>query len=232
VGAVGLMMFVGKGKCFIQRSLFSPKGILHYSTFPSGPLISSLSDHGYFIFDKLLEENHLKKVYEWAENMNFNGKLSFAGIGAKREKNQMIRGDSIAWLDLTQKSEDLEPLLVAFGSLKQILNEEAYMNLKSFQIQLARYPAGSIGYQKHRDVSKFTSSTLENKRAVTCVFYLNPSYSTKDGGQLILYPEEGEGCKVTVEPIGGRAVVFLSELEHEVLPTSAARYALTSWFYR
>ncbi|HET9450694.1 MAG TPA: 2OG-Fe(II) oxygenase, partial [Aggregicoccus sp.] len=62
------------------------------------------------------------------------------------------------------------------------------------------------------------------------IWYANPDWAPAHGGVLRLYPE-GE-APVDVEPVLDRLVVFLSErVEHEVLPVSAPRLALTAWFY-
>jgi SM-20-related protein len=37
---------------------------------------------------------------------------------------------------------------------------------------------------------------------------------------------------VEVQPISGRLVVFMSELEHEVLETKVNRYSITGWAHQ
>ncbi|KIY91652.1 hypothetical protein MNEG_16311 [Monoraphidium neglectum] len=85
-------------------------------------------------------------------------------------------------------------------------------------------------------------------RAVTAILYLNPAWGPGDGGQLRLWrPSSGndpggeggggggggggeEGGYLDVEPLGGRLLLFRSaDVEHEVRPARARRWALSAW---
>ena len=89
------------------------------------------------------------------------------------------------------------------------------------------------------------AGALADARALTVIYYLNPSHRTSDGGQLRLWAtadDDGEtldagGKEVLVEPMADTLVAFFADsVVHDVLPnhTDAAdasrhRYALTLW---
>lgn len=67
-----------------------------------------------------------------------------------------------------------------------------------------------------------------NRRAITCLLYLNPDWKSGDGGELQLQPFLKE--LITIEPIMGRCVFFRSDrMLHRTLPTMVERYCLTIW---
>ena len=59
------------------------------------------------------------------------------------------------------------------------------------------------------------------------LLYLNSNWKPEDGGELMLYRDELSPMKI--EPLGGRLLVFESEMEHEVLMSNADRYSITGW---
>ncbi|CAM9153679.1 unnamed protein product [Choristocarpus tenellus] len=69
---------------------------------------------------------------------------------------------------------------------------------------------------------------LPNKRALTCLLYLNPDWQEGDGGEMCLLPFlERERC---IEPLHDRLVVFCSDrVLHRVLPCQTERYVVTVW---
>lgn len=110
------------------------------------------------------------------------------------------------------------------------------------QCQLAIYfPDGST-YKRHLD--KFTSSLSEmgllgwlrasdyRHQSVTCILYLNDQDWTS-GKKLRCfdYQQEGKSSNsIDINPTGGTLVIFDSEkIDHEVLPSSNGRHALTIW---
>jgi SM-20-related protein len=100
----------------------------------------------------------------------------------------------------------------------------AVAGLKSseVQIQLALYPGDGARYVRHRDTYPGGP-----QRTLTCVYYLNDTWQQGDGGELRLHLPGGP---VDVAPIADRLVMFWSAwLDHEVLPTSVPRMALTVW---
>src|SRR5262249_34925648 len=134
--------------------------------------------------------------------------LRAAAVG--RERHAGVRGDDIAWLDDDGR----------FEALRLALNREAWLGLDRFELQAARYQAGAA-YPRHRDAFRGGPS-----RRITAIWYLNSEWS--GGGELRLHLPEGP---LDLAPLFDRLVVFLSEeLEHEVLPATAERWAVTAWY--
>ncbi|CBJ30213.1 [Skp1-protein]-hydroxyproline N-acetylglucosaminyltransferase, family GT60 [Ectocarpus siliculosus] len=118
-------------------------------------------------------------------------------------------------------------------------------------VQLARYPGDGRGYVRHRDTPRSAQDSEEAERKITALYYLNPDWRPSMGGQLRVHldsrpeaaaeeggprpageEEEKAGRKWDIEPVLDRLVLFRSDLvEHEVLPASAPRLAVTLWFY-
>lgn len=103
------------------------------------------------------------------------------------------------------------------------VNEGAWLGLTRFDVQLAHYASGGSGYAPHLDAPRGRPG-----RRLTAVSFLNPAWQASDGGRLKLHLEP----HVEIDPRLGHLVVFLSErVTHEVLPTFAARFAATAWYY-
>ncbi len=66
---------------------------------------------------------------------------------------------------------------------------------------------------------------------LSIVTYLNDDWQDSDGGELIIYTEDGDNIAERVYPRAGTVVVFLSEVfAHEVLPATRDRYSIAGWF--
>jgi SM-20-related protein len=63
---------------------------------------------------------------------------------------------------------------------------------------------------------------------VSAVLYLNTTWETTDGGELVLDLENGTSEKII--PEAGKMVIFLSHLMHEVQVTQRDRMSITGWF--
>ena len=158
-----------------------------------------------------------------AEALWQRGLLRPAGLGRSGEQLSAVRGDQTAWLDEANAPPALASLLLALSRLQRSLNQAAYLGLTRVEVQLARYPCGGERYQRHRDAFSGRAS-----RRVTALHYLNPGWKAKDGGQLLLHLPERT---VAVSPALDGLVVFLSEeVDHEVLPAFAPRFATSTWF--
>lgn len=143
-----------------------------------------------------------------------------AGVGRERRRDQSIRRDAIVWVD----PPALERLHVLFEELRRELNR-AYLGLRVFDVQLARYAGDGAGYARHRDAFHGGDS-----RIVTAIYYLNPEWRDEDGGALRVHLRGGAR---DIEPRLDRLVAFFSDaVEHEVLPTARERLAVTAWYRR
>ena len=91
----------------------------------------------------------------------------------------------------------------------------------------AIYPGGGARYVKHRDALPYKAG-----RKLTVIYYLNGAWQPGHGGELDIWPRDAEhGPPERVAPLADRLVVFVSSLEHEVVPAWQPRLALTTWMF-
>jgi SM-20-related protein len=157
------------------------------------------------------------------------GEFHAAGVGRGAARQQRdVRGDRIVWLDQSAASPVEKPVWRALGELRLALNATLQLGLFSLECHYAVYPPGAF-YRRHRD--RFRDGDMASDvRVISCAMYLNRDWSPADGGALRIY----DGDRVRdVLPVGGTLVCFLSDrFEHEVLPATRERLALTGWFRR
>jgi SM-20-related protein len=160
---------------------------------------------------------------QWCRKARSARLFSRASTGRARVETK-TRTDSTLWFEDKNNSEaptGSELARAHFEQLREELNVQAYLGLKKFEVQLARYAPGNY-YQRHIDAF----SGQENRR-VTAIVYLNERWRPEHGGRLIIHGESPS----TVEPSAFTMVIFLSEkIEHEVEVTTAARFAVTAWY--
>ena len=170
------------------------------------------------------------------------------------------RGDKILFLPKVQigtgsstltLNNDVKTVPLSIGRLQQKFehlrrhvnqylqcNQQCKTDSSSFM--LAMYPGDGTGYVKHKD-----STGNKPGRKITAICYLNIGYLDEHGGHLQVWPRDKSNLKKTtlrqdgvefnngiikVAPIGGRLVIFHSNLWHEVMPAYHRRIALTAWF--
>ncbi|HNC86362.1 MAG TPA: 2OG-Fe(II) oxygenase [Agitococcus sp.] len=142
------------------------------------------------------------------------------GVGQTRQAH--IRGDSICWLEdhFTIGGQ----YLALMEQLRQQLNADFYLGLRSYEAHYAHYQAGSV-YQRHVDRHRDN-----NARVVTTVCYLNDDWPTEAGGQLKLYNPNHE-LLLEQTPTGSSLVLFRSaDMPHEVLAANRSRFSIAGWF--
>jgi SM-20-related protein len=191
-------------------------------------LFHSLEEKGWGCADGALPADLRENLFLECQKSWQEGLFSEAQIGRGENKSRHadIRGDSILWLDADSTASGIQNFLTYATNLRQILNARYFLGLKSQEFHFARYPAGTA-YQKHLDEHRG-----QNQRKISLVLYLNPQWSTHDGGELCLYAADSKGADSTrVLPKGGRLVLFRSDLiPHEVLTALQTRWSLTGWF--
>lgn len=98
------------------------------------------------------------------------------------------------------------------------------LNLDRLDIKV-QYNAGNGGcFPMHFDTTPQASN-----RQITGTLYLNPDWSSKDGGELRVYPFPYH--QLDFEPKNDRLVLFSShQTLHRVLPSASPRYCITLWF--
>jgi SM-20-related protein len=158
------------------------------------------------------------------------GEFHAAGVGRGTERVQRsdVRGDRILWLDEGAARPVQQPLWQALDELRAALNEKLLLGLFSFEAHYALYPPGAF-YRRHRDQFRDWAAASDD-RVISCAIYLNQDWTPADGGALRIYDDE---LVRDVLPVAGTMACFLSDrFEHEVLPATRERLALTGWFRR
>lgn len=142
--------------------------------------------------------------------------------------NRQIRHDWTLWWPPPKgpACPRLQAVYENLWSLIPVFNENFYCGVTSLEAHLALYPAGP-GYEKHLDQKQGT-----RHRKITFVLYLNSRWSSEKGGALHLFsPTSPETLLTCLEPVGGRLVLFRSDLfPHEVRPSQDLRRSLTGWW--
>lgn len=187
----------------------------------------SLANNSYAVIDNFLSEQEALDCLAILKSNQEKGNFKEAGIGTlgMHQIDKSIRGDEIKWLDNNNLSPASQIYMNQVQAMMRYFNRTLFLSLKDFEGHFAHYPSGTF-YKRHLDTLK-----LSDHRKLSFVFYLNPNWNKGDGGELLLYLNEGNQEKIlTVEPILGRLVVFRSEiLEHEVALAHKSRYSITGW---
>lgn len=179
--------------------------------------VERLGTTGFFVREQFLGHALAQAVRREAGSVP----LSPAGIRRAHVIDPGVRSDEIAWLSAEETTGALREAVAAFERLREEVNQHAWLGLRSFDLQLARYSPGAK-YVKHRD-----AFPGQDNRRLTAIVYLNEGWQPADGGELELCVEP----VVRVQPVLDRLVVFRSELiEHQVLEAHAERWALTAWY--
>lgn len=189
-----------------------------------GRISNDLLNKGYSININALPLNLANQLYQHVSSMT-DESFQEAAIGRDQEhmKNIFVRSQKLSWImgDSTVGANWLKWA----DSLQYYLNRHLFLGLFSFESHYARYSPGDF-YKRHYDAFKG-----ETSRKLSIVVYLNRNWLSADGGELVLYKEDGDKTGVKVIPSFATVVVFLSsEYPHEVLTTQRDRYSIAGWF--
>jgi SM-20-related protein len=184
--------------------------------------IDQLAEKGFFIWDNFIALDSALALRNLAEAGRERGNFKKAGIGKQVlfQVDKSIRGDYIQWLDKHTEETSILQFVNKITHLKDYLNQTCYLGLKDFETHFAIYPENTF-YKRH--VDRFQKNA---HRVLSFVLYLNINWQQGDGGELALYLNNETQI---VQPLGGRLLLFRSELEHEVLLAHKPRYSITGW---
>jgi SM-20-related protein len=191
-------------------------------------LLLQLERQQWGVMEGWLAEPLLLALRKEALGLHVGHAFAPAGIGrgSAFAVDVSVRSDEVCWLD----PENLTAIQVELNGqlelLRGILNRAFFLGLHDFESHLAIYEAGQH-YDRHRD--RFSDT---DRRCVSFVLYLNPSWRSGDGGALRIYEgEHSQGIQTDVSPTWGKLLLFLSaDIWHEVLPTHKQRLSFTGWF--
>jgi len=161
-------------------------------------------------------QQHLLELYQ-------DNRMVAAGIGNNEVKDtlQQTRGDKIYWMDKSHTNVFEQEFLQLIETFIDHLNNTCYTGINGYEFHYALYEEGSF-YKRHTDQFKNDSG-----RKYSLISYLNENWLEEDGGQLLLYQEEGVQQLL---PRSCTAVFFKSdEMEHEVSRAGRSRMSITGW---
>lgn len=187
-------------------------------------ICDDLVSKGFSVQANAVPKSLSKVVYEEQQQLTQHEFLR-AGIGRKQQfnKNEHVRSDAICWL--IGQSNASQRWLDWTSQLQNYLNKNLFLGLFSFESHYAHYAPGDC-YKKHFDAFRGQAN-----RVLSVITYLNPEWSSDDGGELILYEDKNDPVGQTIQPLYGTLVVFLSEqFPHEVLPAKKDRFSIAGWF--
>ncbi len=187
-------------------------------------IAKDLVSKGYSINQNALPPELTTKLLQRAQALTAQ-QLVRAGVGRTQgpSLDSNVRGDSTYWLGTDSEAE--RQWLAWAQALQAFLNRRLFLGLFSFESHLAHYPEGAF-YRRHIDAFKG-----ESNRVLSVVAYLNTNWQPADGGELVIYPAGDNTSKISVPPLAGTLVVFLSEeFEHEVLPAGRDRFSIAGWY--
>jgi SM-20-related protein len=197
-------------------------------------IAADLTRHGHSIRPASMPASLVDPLHAHVQSMN-ETQFRAAGIGRGENfvRSQFVRTDEICWIDGSSPAG--EAWLQWAQKLRLYLNEKLLLGLFSFESHFSHYAPGDY-YKRHRDA--FKSDALDRRaqpadsnRVLSLVLYLNPGWSARDGGELVLYKEDADVNGTKVTPLMGTLVIFLSEeFPHEVLPAARDRYAIAGWY--
>lgn len=186
-------------------------------------IVSSIEEKGYFVGLNALPDGILNLLKAHALGNDDGYHLASIGRGTDNTLAKKIRNDKVSWL--FEGDEALKPWFSWAADLKSHVNRSLFLGLFSFECHLARYEPGDF-YKKHIDAFRG-----EANRILTLVTYLNEHWTEEQGGELLLFSEDGQSVIEVIKPEAGTVVVFLSEVfPHEVLPSRAVRHSVAGWF--
>ncbi|MEO8740028.1 MAG: 2OG-Fe(II) oxygenase [Casimicrobiaceae bacterium] len=187
----------------------------------------SIADDGIAVVDEFLPAAVIEALAADAHRRDAAGAFHPAGTGplARRVVQSDTRGDRIVWLDAADTAPAVQTATAALGALRSALNATLFLGLVSFEGHYAIYDPGAF-YRRHRD--RFRD---DDGRVLSCVLYLSADWAAAQGGALRIFGDAGVDRDIL--PTAGTLVCFRSErFEHEVLPATRERLALTGWFKR
>lgn len=194
-------------------------------------LIDALVEHHWAFADGLFPSDLVHGLREeaiaaWEDEAYIQASVGNLGGRLKRPE---IRSDHVLWIEEEHMTRHQATYWAWMDALRLRLRRDLFLPLDDFEGHLAVYPPGSF-YKRHLDQFKSVQ-----RRQISCILYLNPSWDEDAGGQLRIYEPDEEGGERHIDmlPEPGRFVLFRSDsIPHEVLPATRDRYSLTGWLRR
>jgi SM-20-related protein len=193
---------------------------------PHDQLIDSFLENNIGIDTDFLSEDLSNGLQENIKHLQADDLMTFAGVGNETvmDNTQQMRGDKIYWMDKSHDNAFEQQFLNQVESFIERLNSTCYTGINGYEFHYAVYGPGA-GYKRHKDQFKNDSN-----RKYSLINYLNNNWLEVDGGQLLVYQNDGVQ---KIQPQSQTAVFFKSdEMEHEVVKVNRNRMSITGWLKR
>ena len=188
---------------------------------------------GLCVIDDVLDEKMIIDARDELLSVHVSGELKTVDF----QKDNNVRNDLVGWLDTSSvsKSVHAQKLKPIFDLLRGVPAEIERHSSQRFSVPAL---AQAALYNGSQEEPSFYHNHLDcgdpktNPRRLTALLYLNPGFDAeRDGGWLRAQLPNGGGL-IDVEPKGGRLLLFNScDVEHQVLPATAPRFAVTLWAF-
>jgi SM-20-related protein len=224
----------------MSSTLFSQNNQNNFNK--TGGVLESLAQDQILVMDGFFPRSQWQRWAQTARDRKNQGlfRESKIGRGLQNQRSEKVRGDSTLWIDPADGA--VADFFAWTQEFQRRAQQEFFLPLRSSEIHFAHYPVGSH-YDAHYDQSP-QRDLVRGQRIVTFILYLNDHWKNEDGGELVVYPPVLDDQTLTEEvvdkevqnpihilPIGGRLVMFMSDLLlHEVRICHAERMSLTGWF--
>ncbi|MDF2529955.1 MAG: 2OG-Fe(II) oxygenase [Gammaproteobacteria bacterium] len=188
-------------------------------------LESELADQAWSVqtdfFDHSLIQSLKQTALDYKNQDLFNS--AKIGQGPQARFNPAVRSDQTYWIQ-AQHSQAERVFWQEMEQIRLHLNQALMLGLFEYEAHFAHYAKGSF-YQKHLDRFQAQAS-----RRVSTVVYLNDTWQSQDGGELVLYDKQDQ-MLAQIMPTAGTLVSFLSDaIPHEVKPANRERWSIAGWF--
>ena len=188
-------------------------------------IFRDIQEQGWCLRTNVLSAEEVQQINHFFDQERSNFQAALVGKGNERKRVEEIRGDFTYWIDPLNPPAVFAPLMKNLDFFKEELNRHFFLGLKEYECHLAYYPVGSY-YHKHLD--RFGS---DSSRTISFIFYLNSDWSESDGGELVLYQENGEVLASCLPAAGSFACFLSGEFTHEVKSARRERRSLTGWMH-
>jgi SM-20-related protein len=202
---------------------------------------ASLACNSYVVIDNFVPREVALEARQQTLELMHGGALTAYKNPMDVGRDDSVRSDLRLFLKANDQASPaaagpLAEMVLRLEQLREALHEGIKLTGEQHEYQLAYYGAEGQHYKKHRDgFPNDGSRHLRGQvgRRITCTVYMN-QFDSSHGGKLRIYvPDAGFNgeSEVDIEPIAGRAVLFLSgAMDHEVLPSFAPRCAIAAWY--
>ena len=202
-------------------------------------LAEQLMEHNFVVFDGMLGEKEALALREEVKTYWDSGLMQHGQIGTGQDASTGVskktwRDDHIVWME--GKEKFVGPLMKRHIMRCDILTQKLAIFFEAVapeftwegagrtKIMATRYGGDGARYVAHYD------NPNQNGRKLTCITYLNPFWTPKDGGMLRV---KTKNQIVEIAPLLDRVLLFWSDkrVPHEVMrATGKDRFAVTIWY--